>query len=51
MTPIGYRPHGKKGLILFFRCTRCGEVHNNKAFTEDPLASDDMDKILSLGAR
>ena len=49
MDAIGYELDGKKGLMLRFRCRRCGALTRNMAAREDPLASDDLDAVLRLG--
>ena len=45
---IGYEPHAKKGLMLIFKCEKCGFVGRNKSAANDPIQPDDYDLILSL---
>ena len=37
-----------KGLVLLFKCRRCGEERRNKAALDDMQLPDNYDKILSL---
>ncbi|WP_141734723.1 RNHCP domain-containing protein [Oligoflexus tunisiensis] len=48
LRPIGYELTGNKGLVLLFRCTRCGAETRNIALLDDPNEGDDYLKILSL---
>ncbi len=48
MRATGYYFHKKKGLMLRFTCSQCGEQKVNKAALDDPKGSDDYDLILSL---
>jgi DNA-directed RNA polymerase subunit RPC12/RpoP len=47
----GYELEGRKGIMILFRCARCGETVRNKAALEDPLCPDDYDRILRLTPR
>ena len=47
----GYELDAKKGIVLLFRCVRCGAETRNKANHEDPVCPDNYDKILSLSRR
>jgi DNA-directed RNA polymerase subunit RPC12/RpoP len=49
MDAVAYETSGKKGLMLVFRCRRCGAETRNMAAHEDPVMPDDYDKILKLG--
>lgn len=51
LKPVGYELSGKKGLVLLFRCQRCGETGRNIALPDDPLAPDNYDAILALTPR
>ncbi|MEI8027146.1 MAG: RNHCP domain-containing protein [Pseudomonadota bacterium] len=44
----GYEMSAKKGIVLLFRCTRCGFTGKNKATLNDPLQPDSLDAILKL---
>lgn len=44
---IGYELDGKKGIVLLFKCKKCGQVTRNKAMRDGEMP-DDYDKILSL---
>lgn len=35
MVPISCSFSTKKGYIITYKCTRCGEIHNNKAANDD----------------
>ncbi len=48
MEAIGYELSGKKGLVLIFKCKRCGEITKNVATLEDSSTPDDYDLILKL---
>ena len=48
MDAIDYELSSKKGLVLIYRCRRCGEVTRNMAAQEDPLQPDDYALILRL---
>ncbi|HET9241477.1 MAG TPA: RNHCP domain-containing protein [Oligoflexus sp.] len=51
LRPIGYELNGKKGLVLLFRCARCKAETRNIALLDDPILSDDYQKILDLTPR
>ena len=48
MKPIGYELSSKKGIVLIFKCEKCGVIKKNISAYKDPIASDDYDLILSL---
>ena len=35
MVPISCSFSTKKGYIITYKCTKCGEIHNNKAANDD----------------
>ncbi len=47
----GYELDTKKGIVLLFRCLRCGEESRNKANHEDQLCPDNYDQILALSRK
>lgn len=51
MRATRYYLHKKKGLMLGFTCTKCGEQKVNKAALDDPNGADDYDLILSLSQK
>ncbi|SMF29491.1 RNHCP domain-containing protein [Pseudobacteriovorax antillogorgiicola] len=51
LKPIGYHFHSKKGLMIDFKCQRCGEKTRNIALLEDGIQGDDYDQILALTPR
>jgi predicted RNA-binding Zn-ribbon protein involved in translation (DUF1610 family) len=51
MDAIDYELSGKKGLVLIFRCRRCGAVTRNIAAHEDPAQPDDYARILQIKHR
>ena len=51
MDAIDYELSSKKGLVLVYRCRRCGEVTRNMAAHEDPVQADDYARILALKPR
>lgn len=48
MDAVDYELNGKKGLILVFRCRRCGGLGRNMAAHEASEAPDNYDRILAL---
>jgi len=48
MEAVGFRYHGRKGIILEFQCQRCGHRGENIAAYEDPIQADNFEKILTL---
>ena len=51
MDAIDYELSSKKGLVLVYRCRKCGEVTRNMAAHEDPVLADDYARILALKPR
>jgi hypothetical protein len=51
MDAVDYELSSKKGIVLIFRCRKCGQTTRNMAAHEDPVAPDDYALILSLKAR
>lgn len=47
MDAVGYKLSSKKGIVLTFRCGRCGQLKSNKAFLEG-YHPDNYERILSL---
>ena len=45
---ISYDLDPKKGIVLIFRCAKCGQETRNKANRDDTLCPDNYDKILLL---
>ncbi len=45
---FGYDVTGSKGLVLLFKCEKCGEETRNVAAHEEAVDPDDYDLILSL---
>ena len=43
LVPIGIEQHHKKGIVINYKCSKCGELHNNKAASDD-----DFETILSV---
>src|SRR5689334_1914124 len=48
MDAVRYEIDAQKGLMLCFKCRRCGVLGRNKAAHEAPDAPDDYEKILRL---
>lgn len=48
MRAYGYEMTSKKGLVLLFRCERCGAETRNVSAYEDEQAPDNYDLILKL---
>lgn len=51
MDAVSYELSGKKGIMLIFRCRRCGGTGRNMAAHEDRNQPDDYGKILEITAR
>jgi hypothetical protein len=49
MDMVGYETHSKKGLVLLFKCRRCGGGGKNIAAHEDPVQPDRYEMILAKG--
>ena len=47
----GYSSTPKKGIILYFRCVKCGFEGRNKAALDDPTQADSYDAILRLSSK
>ena len=45
---VNYELDGKKGIVLIFRCDKCGKMTRNKANRDDRQCPDDYDRILAL---
>ena len=48
MEPISAQPDPKKGYIIIHKCTKCGELHRNRAAHEAPVQPDDIKLIIKL---
>lgn len=46
MDMVSYQLTSQKGLVLEFKCRRCGELTKNVAAHEDPIQPDSFDLIL-----
>lgn len=51
MHPIKALPDPKKGYIILHKCSKCGEVHRNKAAHEAKVQPDDINYIIELTSR
>ena len=51
MEPIGVLPDAKRGYIILHRCTRCGEIHRNRAAHEAKEQPDDIRLLIALTAK
>ena len=50
LEPISAEPDSKKGYVIVYRCTRCGELHRNRAALKDGEQKDDISLIIKLTA-
>ena len=50
MRPISAEPDSKKGYVIIYECTRCGEIHRNRAALREGEQSDDISLIIKLTA-
>jgi DNA-directed RNA polymerase subunit RPC12/RpoP len=48
MEPVRVELSPKKGYVIVHRCTRCGELHRNKAANEAPVQPDSMRLLIAL---
>lgn len=48
MEPVSAETDPKKGYIIIHKCTKCGEIHRNKAAHEAKIQPDDIIKIIKL---
>lgn len=46
-----YEMSPKKGVVILFKCTKCGFVGKNKAALNDPIQPDLFDAVLKLSNR
>ena len=51
MHPIKALPDPKKGYIILHKCSKCGEIHRNKAAHEAKVQPDDINYIIELTSR
>ena len=50
LEPIRVEPDPKKGYVIVHRCTKCGELHRNKAAHEAKVQPDNLKLLISLTA-
>ena len=50
MQPIRVEPDAKKGYIIIYRCTQCGEVKRNRAAHEAKIQPDNLKLLIKLTA-
>ena len=48
MVPVSALPDPKKGYIIVHKCTKCGEIHRNKAAYNVDVQPDDIKLIIKL---
>ena len=48
MEPISAEPDSKKGYVIIHKCTKCGEIHRNRAAHEAKVQPDDIKLIIKL---
>ena len=51
MEPVGAVTDPRKGYIILYRCTKCGESHRNKAAYGVKIQPDDLKLLISLTAK
>ena len=51
LRPISAEPDPKKGYIILHKCSKCGEIHRNKAAHEAKVQPDDIMYLIELTAR
>ena len=45
LKPVGVELSGKKGMVILYRCQKCGQLHKNVSAKDD-----DYDKLVRLSA-
>ena len=50
MEPIRVEPDARKGYIIIHRCTKCGEIHRNRAAHEAKIQPDSIKLLIKLTA-
>lgn len=50
LEPTSAEHNGKKGWVIVYRCTRCGQTGRNKAALDDAVP-DDFERIVALTVR
>ena len=48
MEPIRVEPDPKKGYVIIYKCTKCGELHRNRAANEAKVQPDDIRLLIKL---
>lgn len=51
MEPISALPDAKKGFVIVHRCTKCGELHRNRAAHEATVQPDNKKLLIALTAK
>ena len=51
MEPAAVVPDARKGYIILHRCTRCGEIHRNRAAHEAEVQPDNKKLLIALTAK
>ena len=50
LRPIRVEPDPKKGFVIIHRCTKCGEIHRNRAAHEAKVQPDNRSLLIRLTA-
>ena len=48
MEPVRVELDSKKGYVIIHRCTKCGEIHRNRAANEASVQPDDIKLLIKL---
>ncbi len=48
MEPVRVEPDPKKGYVIIYKCTKCGEIHRNRAAHEAKIQPDDIKLLIKL---
>ena len=51
MEPVSALPDARHGYIILHKCTRCGEIHRNRAAHEAKVQPDSIKLLIALTAR
>ena len=50
MEPVSAVTDPRKGYIIIYRCTRCGETHRNRSAHDAAVQPDSLKKLIALTA-
>lgn len=51
LQPFAWEHDSQKGIVIWFRCARCGVESRNRAIVDDDCEPDDFDAIMRLSGK